>query len=378
MLKANVNKVAFITGITGQDGSYLAEFLCMKANYQKIYGLVRRCSVETTHRLKSLLLNPTSSFLELRFGDMTDISSVRSILHEIEDFIRSKSNTPYAITRFEIYNLAAQSDVAVSFKCAHYTTEVNFLGTVNLLEAIKSLNIDNQLIRFYQAGTSEQFGNTNMVPQDEKTPFQPVSPYAVSKTAAYWTVRNYRRAFGMFCVTGLLFNHESPRRGVQFVTRKITRFMHRVYLCHQHTEESKQNHEILTLGNLDSLRDWGHSKDYVEAMWLMLQADNPQDYVIATGRQMTVRDFVEKCFAVFGISLVWVDRHLATEKAYDTKLPENERTEFNCLVNVDFNLLRPLEVENLQGDASKAQNELGWHAKINIDAMIREMILADD
>ncbi len=371
-------KISFITGITGQDGSYLAEWLLLQGNYLAIYGLTRRSSVDNCIRI-----NHIKRHLELRFGDLLDANSIVSILFEIKNRMNHDS------IQLEIYNLAAQSDVAVSFQCPTYTSEVNFVGMLNILEAVRTLNLVDKT-RFYQAGTSEQFGDVLETPQSETTPFNPISPYSTSKMAAFHMVNTYRRAYKMFCVTGILFNHESPRRGENFVTRKITRFVskhyYRAYVDKQREEKEKtttkieQNKkelvtviETLKLGNLDSLRDWGHARDYVEAMWLMLQQDVPKDYVISTGKQTSVRQFVEMCFEMCDIHIVWIN-HGENECGYDSNLPEDQRTDQNCLVAVDVCLYRPNDVVNLLGNSQKAQNELGWYAKTLIHDLILEML----
>ena len=320
-------KNALITGITGQDGSYLAELLLEKG--YKVYGMVRRASSTNTQRLDdSPLLKSAqkSGRLELMFGDLGDASSINNLI---------KTLRPQ-----EIYNLAAQSHVKVSFDIPDYTAEVTGVGCLRLLEAIRDSGIKT---RFYQASSSELFGRVEKTPQTETTPFEPVSPYAVAKLFAYWTTVNYRAGYGIYACNGILFNHESPRRGDNFVTRKITRALARIKMGTQ---------DKLYLGNLDARRDWGYAKDYVEAMWLMLQQRKADDYVIATGRTHTVREFLEEAFGYVGL-------------------------DYKKYVRIDKNYFRPLEVNLLRGSAAKARKKLGWQPKTSFKQLVRLMVDAD-
>lgn len=317
-------KEALITGITGQDGSYLAEFLLEKG-YQ-VHGIIRHSSTSTTERIAHLL---EKDEIHLHYGDLTDSSSIVRIINEIKPD--------------EIYNLAAQSHVGVSFDAAEYTGEVDALGVVRILEAVRMLHLD-QKCRIYQASTSELYGDVESCPQNEETPFRPCSPYAIAKQYGYWMIKEYREAYKIFACNGILFNHESERRGENFVTRKITLAAGRI-AC------GLQDH--LELGNLDSLRDWGYAKDYVECMWLMLQQDEPDDYVVATGIQHTVREFTTLAFANNGIELIWKGKGL-DEKGYD-------RQTGKMLVCVNPQWFRPTDVVNLLGDPTKARTKLGWN-----------------
>ena len=330
-------KKAFITGVTGQDGSYLAELL-LKKGYQ-VHAIIRRSSVFTTSRLtKSLWEN--ENFYTYH-GDLTDSSNLHSLLLSIQPD--------------EVYNLAAQSHVAVSFEVPEYTGEVDALGTIRLLNAIKDLGLKT---RFYQASTSEMFGGIpGTTPQSEKTPFYPKSPYGAAKLYAHWLTVNYRESYGLFACSGILFNHESPRRGETFVTKKITQAVARIF---------KGEQQELTLGNLDAKRDWGYAKDYVEAMWLMLQADFPKDYVIATGKFFTIREFVEKSFAHVGVKISWQGSGI-NEVGFDTDTGK-------VLVRVDKKYYRPAEVEHLLGDSTLAQKELGWTPKTDLSELVRIMM----
>ena len=331
--------VAFLSGITGQDGSYLAELLLEKG--YEVHAIVRRASVFTTDRVEHLLKHKN---LRTYHGDLTDSSNLHRLIAEISPT--------------EIYNLAAQSHVGVSFEVPEYTAEVTGIGTVRLLDAIRDSKVN---CRFYQASTSELFGGLpGTEPQSETTPFYPKSPYGAAKLYAYWVTVNYRESYNMFACNGILFNHESPRRGETFVTKKITKAAARIY-------QGKQ--EILTLGNLDAKRDWGHAKDYVEAMWLMLQQDEARDYVIATGKTYTVRDFVNIAFQEVGLSLDWYGQGLE-EVAKDSKTGK-------VLVSIDPRHFRPNEVELLQGDPTKAQRGLGWTAKTSLHELISEMVQHD-
>jgi GDPmannose 4,6-dehydratase len=329
-------KTAFITGITGQDGSYLAELLLEKG-YQ-IHAIIRRSSVFTTQRIDHLLDHPN---LRTYYGDLTDSSNLHTLLSKI--------------VPDEIYNLGAQSHVAVSFEVPEYTAEVDAIGTIRLLDAIKDLG---QKPKFYQASTSELFGGLpETSPQSEITPFYPKSPYGAAKLYAYWITVNYRESYNLFACNGILFNHESPRRGETFVTKKITRAVARI---------SQGIQEVLVLGNLDAKRDWGYAKDYVECMWLMLQQDSPDDYVIATGLTYTVRNFVEMAFKYIGVDIVWEGSGI-NEVGKDIK---SNKT----LVVVDQRYFRPSEVELLCGDASKAFQKLGWSPKTDLNQLIALMI----
>ena len=317
-------KKALITGITGQDGSYLAEFLLEKG--YEVHGLIRRASVVTTERIQHLI---DANSIILHEGDLSDSSSILRAVKDIEPD--------------EIYNLAAQSHVGVSFEAAEYTGEVDAIGVLRILEAVHIMGLEKKT-RIYQASTSELYGKVEECPQNEKTPFHPFSPYAVAKQYGFWMMKEYREAYGMFCANGILFNHESERRGETFVTRKITRAAGRI-AC------GLQDH--LELGNLDSLRDWGYAKDYVECMWLILQQDEPDDYVIATGVQHTVREFTTLAFAKDGIELEWKGEGLE-EKGYDKKTGK-------MLVCVNPQWFRPTDVVNLWGDPTKAKTKLGWN-----------------
>lgn len=336
-------KRALITGVTGQDGAYLSELLLEKG--YEVHGIKRRTSLFNTARIDHLYIDPHEKHTNfyLHHGDMTDSSSLMRILSEVEPD--------------EIYNLAAQSHVAVSFEEPEYTANSDALGTLRLLEAVRNLNqIDKT--KFYQASTSELYGLVQQVPQDENTPFYPRSPYAVAKLYAYWITVNYREAYGIFACNGILFNHESPRRGETFVTRKITMGLARILYGKQ---------SCLYLGNLNSLRDWGHAKDYVEMQWLMLQQGKPEDYVIATGHQYSVRDFVTLAANVIGIDIEWENTGI-DETGYWNGKP---------IVKVDPLYFRPTEVETLLGCAKKARENLGWVPKISFEELVTEMILHD-
>lgn len=341
---------ALITGITGQDGSYLAEFLLDKG--YEVHGIIRRSSSFNTARIEHLYLDEwvrdmhCRRLLTLHYGDMTDSSSLIRIIGEVRPD--------------EIYNLAAQSHVKVSFDVPEYTADVDATGTLRLLEAIRILGLEKQC-RVYQASTSELFGKVRQVPQNEDTPFYPRSPYAVAKMYSFWIMKNYRESYGMYTANGILFNHESPRRGENFVTRKITLAAARI----AHKRQDK-----LYLGNLDALRDWGYAADYVECMWLILQQPQPDDFVIATGEYHTVRDFTTRAFARAGINLRWEGSGL-DEKGIDT---DTGRT----LVEVDPRFFRPAEVEQLLGDPSKARTTLGWNPrKTSFQALVDMMVDAD-
>lgn len=338
-------KKALITGITGQDGSYLAEFLLAKG--YEVHGIKRRTSLFNTDRIDHLYQDPHVSARRfiLHHGDLTDSSSLIRIIQEIQPD--------------EIYNLAAQSHVAVSFEEPEYTANTDALGALRILEAIRILKLQ-QKTRFYQASTSELFGKVQTVPQNELTPFYPRSPYAVAKLYAHWITINYREAYGIYACNGILFNHESPVRGETFVTRKITRALSRIKLGMQ---------DCLYLGNLDAMRDWGHAKDYVEMQWLMLQQEHCEDFVIATGVQYSVREFVNAAASELGFKLKWIGNGLS-EKALDAKTGV-------CLVAVDERYYRPTEVETLLGDATKAREKLGWQPKISFSELVKEMVLED-
>jgi GDPmannose 4,6-dehydratase len=337
-------KVALITGITGQDGSYLAEFLLNKGYV--VHGIKRRSSLFNTDRIDHLYKDPheAGARLFLHYGDMTDSMSLTRVIQLVQPD--------------EIYNLAAQSHVAVSFEEPEYTANSDALGTLRLLEAIRVLGLEKKT-RFYQAATSEMFGKVRETPQTEMTPFYPRSPYGAAKVYAYWITVNYREAYGLFACNGILFNHESPVRGETFLTRKVTRALARISLGLQ---------ECLYLGNLESRRDWGHAKDFVEAMWLILQQPAAEDFVIATGVQHSVRDFVVKAASHVGMSITWKGNG-EDEQGFDDK--------GRCIVRVDPRYFRPAEVETLLGDPSKARAKLGWNAKISFDELVREMMAAD-
>jgi GDPmannose 4,6-dehydratase len=338
-------KTALITGITGQDGAYLAELLLGKG--YEVHGVKRRSSSLNTDRIDHLYQDPheRNVRLHLHYGDLTDATNLIRIIQEVKPD--------------EIYNLAAQSHVAVSFETPEYTANADALGTLRLLEAIRILGLE-QRTRFYQASTSEMFGKVREVPQRETTPFYPRSPYGVAKAYAHWITVNYREAYGMYACSGILFNHESPIRGETFVTRKITRGLARI----QQGLES-----CLFLGNLGSLRDWGHARDYVRAQWLMLQQPEPDDFVIATGEQHSVREFVARAAAVLGMRVEWKGAG-AEEQGIDTRSGR-------AIVRVDGRYFRPTEVDTLLGDATKAHARLGWQPEIGFDALIEEMVAED-
>ncbi len=338
-------KKALITGITGQDGAYLAELL-LKKGYE-VHGIKRRSSLFNTDRIDHLYQDPHEKnvHLHLHYGDMTDSTNLIRIIQEVQPD--------------EIYNLAAQSHVKVSFETPEYTANADALGTLRILEAIRILNLESKT-KFYQASTSELYGKVQEIPQTEKTPFYPRSPYAVAKLYAFWIVKNYREAYQMFACNGILFNHESPLRGETFVTRKITRAVARIKLGLQ---------EKLYIGNLDAQRDWGHAKDYVEGMWLMLQQDKPDDYVLATNQTTSVRAFIEKAFGYAGISIKWEGKGV-NEKGIDAATGKT-------IIEIDERYFRPTEVDLLIGDASKAEKELGWKPKYTLEELIKEMVEED-
>ena len=338
-----MKKKALIFGITGQDGSYLAEFLLKKKYY--VHGVKRRSSSINTFRIDHIYQDPhvKSRNLFLHYGDITDSTSVSKIIEKIRPD--------------EIYNLAAQSHVAVSFEVPEYTANADALGALRILEAIKFHRLEKKT-KFYQAGTSEMYGKVQESPQTEKTNFHPLSPYGVAKLYAHWITKNYREAYNIFGSNGILFNHESPRRGETFVTKKIVRALVRI-------KTGKQ--KKLFLGNLDSKRDWGHAKDYVEAMWKILQQKKPDDYVIATGKQLSIRQFVNLVSKKLNIKISWKGKGL-NERGYDIKSKKN-------IIIIDKNYIRPLDVNTLLGNAAKARKKLSWKPKINIHQLIDEMIL---
>ena len=332
-------KKALITGVTGQDGSYLAEFLLNKK--YKVYGIKRRSSSFNTNRIDEIF--ETDKNFKLYYGDLTDSTNLIRLIQTIQPD--------------EIYNLGAQSHVKVSFETPEYTANSDAMGTLRILEAIRILKMEN-VVKFYQASTSEMFGKVQQIPQTEITPFYPRSPYGVAKLYAHWITKNYREAYGIHASSGILFNHESPRRGETFVTKKITMGLNRI-------KNGKDN--CLYLGNLDAKRDWGHARDYVEAMWLMLQQDEPDDYVIATGKQYSVRDFVEESASYFGFDIEWVGQGLD-----EVGVDKNTR---RTIVRIDDKYFRPAEVETLLGDATKAKEILGWVPKVSFKELVKEMCL---
>lgn len=366
-----MNKTALITGITGQDGAYLAEFLLEKGYI--VHGIKRRASLFNTDRVDHLYKDPHDPdrrFI-LHYGDLTDTSNLVRIIQQIRPD--------------EIYNLAAQSHVAVSFESPEYTADADALGTLRILEAIRILGLEKQT-RFYQASTSELFGKVQEIPQTEKTPFYPRSPYAAAKLYAYWITVNYREAYGLYACNGILFNHESPLRGETFVTRKITRALARIALGLQ---------DCLYLGNLDAKRDWGHARDFVRMQWMMLQQDGPDDFVIATGKQHSVREFVQKAAFELGIRLAWQGEGINETGIVDT-VNEKQFTRLNTglnigreakisgqikpgkkVVSIDSRYFRPTEVETLLGDPTKAREKLGWEPVISFREMVHEMISCD-
>jgi len=339
-------KVALITGITGQDGSYLAELL-LKKNYD-VHGVIRRSSSFNTGRIESLYQDPhlDTRKLFLHYGDLTDSTNCFQIVSEVKPD--------------ELYNLGAQSHVKVSFEMSEYTADADGLGVLRLLNAIKSAGLAEKT-RFYQASTSELYGLVQETPQRETTPFYPRSPYAVAKMYAYWIVVNYREAYGMHASNGILFNHESPRRGPTFVTRKVTRAVARIH---------KGLQQCLYMGNIDAKRDWGHARDYVEMMWMMLQQETPDDYVVATGTTTTVRVFIEKAFAAVGITIAWNGKGV-DETGVDASNPDR------VLVRIDPKYFRPTEVELLIGDPTKAKAKLGWVPKVTMEELCQEMVESD-
>ena len=344
-IKKESNKVALITGVTGQDGAYLAELLLRKG--YAVHGIKRRSSSFNTDRIDHLYRDPhdPDQRFVLHYGDLTDATNLIRIIQEVQPD--------------EIYNLAAQSHVAVSFETPEYTANSDALGTLRLLEAIRILGLQKKT-RFYQASTSEMYGKVQEIPQKETTPFYPRSPYGAAKVYAYWICVNYREAYGIYASNGILFNHESPMRGETFVTRKITRAVARIKLELQ---------DKLFLGNLDAKRDWGHARDYVEAQWLILQHSEPDDFVIATGRQWSVREFVDAAFAEIGVALEWRGKGVE-EMGVDKRSGK-------VLVEIDPRYFRPTEVETLLGDASKAKAKLGWEPRTTLEEMVSEMVRED-
>lgn len=351
----NPTKIALITGITGQDGSYLAEFL-LKKQYI-VHGIKRRTSLFNTDRIDHIYQDPhvNNGKFFLHYGDLTDSSNIIRIIQQVQPD--------------EIYNLAAQSHVAVSFDSPEYTANVDALGTLRILEAIRILGLEKKT-RFYQASTSELYGLVHETPQKESTPFYPRSPYAVAKLYAYWITINYREAYGIYACNGILFNHESLRRGETFITRKITRGLANI---------AQGIENCLYVGNLDALRDWGHAKDYVRMQWMMLQQEQPEDFVIATGIQCSVRQFIEKSTAHIGVQIKWVGD--GVEEHGVVIAIQNHRAKAlqvgDVIVRVDPRYFRPTEVETLLGDASKAKEKLGWVPEITLDEMIQEMMMYD-
>ncbi len=340
-----MSKIALITGITGQDGAYLAEFLLDKG--YEVHGIKRRASSFNTDRIDHLYQDPhvKNQRFKLHYGDLTDSMNLVRLVQEIQPD--------------EIYNLGAQSHVAVSFECPEYTADAVGMGALRILEAIRIAGLEKKT-RYYQASTSELYGEVQEIPQKETTPFYPRSPYAVAKLYAYWITVNYREAYGIYACNGILFNHESPIRGETFVTRKITRAFARIKLGLQ---------DNVYLGNLNAKRDWGHAKDYIEMQWLMLQQESPEDFVIATGVQYSVRDFVNKAAKAAGIEMQWKGEGI-DEKGYD-------KATGKCLVEVDKRYFRPTEVETLLGDPTKAKEKLGWVPKIGLEEMVKEMVEHD-
>ena len=351
----NKKKVALITGITGQDGSYLAELLLEKG--YEVHGIKRRSSSFNTQRLDHIYQDPHDDNLNLKlhYGDLTDSSNLIRIIQEVKPD--------------EIYNLGAQSHVAVSFDSPEYTADVDALGALRILEAIRILNLEKKT-RYYQASTSELYGNVKESPQTEKTPFNPQSPYAVAKLYAYWIVENYRKAYGIFACNGILFNHESPRRGETFVTRKITRGL---------TNIAVGLEKCLYMGNLDALRDWGHARDYVRMQWMMLQQDYPEDFVIATGVQYSVRDFILWSAKELGLTIEFEGQGLnelgIVRKIQGDKCPSLSIGD--VIIRIDERYFRPLEVETLLGDSTKAEKVLGWKPQVSAQEMCAEMVESD-
>ena len=327
-------RVALITGVTGQDGSYLSELLLEKG--YEVHGIIRRSSLINTHRIDHIYDSIT-----LHYGDLTDSTNLVRVIQQVQPD--------------EIYNLGAQSHVKVSFEMPEYTGMVDGLGTLRILEAVRLLGMEKKT-RIYQASTSEMFGKVQEIPQTETTPFYPRSPYGVAKVYGYWITKNYRESYGLHASSGILFNHESPRRGETFVTRKITRGLSSI---------STGQQDILYLGNLNAKRDWGHAKDFVEAMWLMMQQDEPDDYVIATGKQYSVREFIEVAAPYFGLNIIWVN-----EGIDEVGIDKNTG---RTIIKVNLKYFRPAEVETLLGDATKAKKQLGWEPKISFEQLVEDM-----
>lgn len=353
--RENERKIALITGVTGQDGSYLAEFLLEKGYI--VHGIKRRASSFNTQRVDHLYQDPHIDHRNfvLHYGDLSDSSNLTRIIQQTQPN--------------EIYNLGAQSHVAVSFESPEYTADVDGMGTLRILEAIRILGLEKKT-RFYQASTSELYGLVQETPQKETTPFYPRSPYAVAKLYAYWITVNYREAYGMYACNGILFNHESPRRGETFVTRKITRGLANI---------AQGLEQCLYMGNMDALRDWGHAKDYVRMQWMMLQQENPEDFVIATGVQYSVREFITKSAAQLGISLKFEGKGVE-ETAFVSSITGDAAPALkvgDAVVKVDPHYFRPTEVETLLGDPSKAKQKLGWIPEISLDEMVEEMVTHD-
>jgi GDPmannose 4,6-dehydratase len=340
-------KVAFITGITGQDGSYLSELLLEKG--YKVHGLIRRASIINTRRIEHIFSDKN---LILHYGDMTDGASLYKILNDIKNLYTD-------MERLEVYNLAAQSHVKISFEMPEYTADTDAFGTLKLLEAIINNNLKD-ITRFYQASTSELYGLVQEVPQKETTPFYPRSPYGVAKLYAYWIVKNYRESYDIFACNGILFNHEGERRGHNFVTRKITLGLNKIL---------KGKADKLVMGNLDSLRDWGNAKDYVEGMWRILQHNTPEDFVLATGEMHSIKEFIEEAFKLKGFDIKWKG-YGVDEIGYDEKTGKE-------LIFVDSKYFRPAEVSQLLGDPTKAKTLLGWKPKITFKELVREMVEHD-
>ena len=335
-------KVALITGINGQDGSYLAELLLEKK--YEVWGIIRRASDINTNRIDHIY-----DQLKLVYGDLTDGSNLLKIFYNIKNKYKN-------IDRLEVYNLGAMSHVKVSFEIPEYTANVDGIGTLRLLEAIRSSGLE-KICRFYQASTSELYGKVQEIPQKETTPFHPRSPYGVAKLYGYWITQNYRESYNMYCCNGILFNHESPRRGPTFVTRKITKGLNMIL---------KGQQDKLVLGNINSLRDWGHAKDFVYGMWLMLQQDIPEDYILSTNECHSVREFIEKSFSLKDFSIKWKEKDL-NEIGYDEKTGKE-------LIFISDDYFRPAEVDELLGDSTKAITKLGWIRKYSFDELIKEMV----
>jgi GDPmannose 4,6-dehydratase len=341
-----MSKIAFITGITGQDGSYLAELLLEK-NYH-VWGIIRRSSSINTGRIDHIFDKIT-----LRYGDLTDSSNLINILNEIKTMYTD-------ISRLEVYNLGAMSHVKISFELPEYTCDVDGMGVLRLLESIRTCGISLELVRFYQASTSELYGKVVEIPQTETTPFYPRSPYGVAKLYGFWITKNYREAYNMYACSGILFNHESPRRGHNFVTRKITIALNNII---------KGKQDKLILGNINSLRDWGHARDYVQGMWLMLQQEKADDYVLSTNEYHSVREFVEKSFLIKGFDIKWKGEGIS-EIGYDSNTGRE-------LIFISEKYFRPAEVDELLGNSAKAKMELGWTPKISFQQLVEEMVQND-